>query len=48
MRALAVIRRRKPKSIMPTQAEPELLKGTWVKQDTIAYIRQALAACGPV
>jgi DNA-binding transcriptional MerR regulator len=30
------------------EAEPELLKGTWVSQDTIAYIRQALAACGPV
>jgi DNA-binding transcriptional MerR regulator len=27
------------------EAEPELLKGTWVSQDTIAYIRQALAAC---
>lgn len=30
------------------ETEPELLKGTWVSQDTIAYIRQALAACGPV
>ncbi|MYM73334.1 MerR family transcriptional regulator [Duganella sp. FT134W] len=30
------------------ETEPELLKGTWVSQDTITYIRQALAACGPV
>ncbi|NYE61433.1 DNA-binding transcriptional MerR regulator [Duganella sp. 1224] len=27
------------------EVEPELLKGTWVSQDTIAWIRQALAAC---
>lgn len=29
-------------------SEPELLKGTWVNQATITYIRQALAACGSV
>ncbi|MRW92164.1 MerR family transcriptional regulator [Duganella sp. FT80W] len=26
--------------------EPDLLKGTWVKPATVAYIRQAVAACG--
>ncbi|MRW83258.1 MerR family transcriptional regulator [Pseudoduganella sp. FT26W] len=30
------------------ESEPELLKGTWVNQSTIAYIRQALSACGSV
>jgi DNA-binding transcriptional MerR regulator len=30
------------------ESEPELLKGTWVNQETIAYIRKALAACESV
>ncbi|WP_373988571.1 MerR family transcriptional regulator [Duganella sp. BuS-21] len=29
-------------------SEPELLKGTWVSQATVDYIRKAVAACGPV
>jgi DNA-binding transcriptional MerR regulator len=30
------------------ESEPELLKGTWVSPATVAYIRQALSACGPL
>jgi DNA-binding transcriptional MerR regulator len=28
--------------------EPELLKGTWISQDMVTYIRQAVAACESV
>ncbi|NVM75369.1 hypothetical protein FHW83_001149 [Duganella sp. SG902] len=28
--------------------EPELLKGTWISQTMVTYIRQAVAACSPI
>ncbi|MYM24039.1 MerR family transcriptional regulator [Duganella sp. FT135W] len=33
---------------LANESEPELLKGTWVSDATLDYIRKAVAACGPV